>query len=177
MLEYLQNPIWIIEALAVSAMFSFTYFLALKKRWAWYLYLIFCVGMLIVFTQKESWITVMNQFATMFLAIRNIVIWDWSEAKRKKALLADYAIIPWFVASVIIFWPGAVINAWWEVFMWVFIITKQVSWGRKSRGGWWILIGQHIFATGFNIVSGTFVLLIRPVVEITLAVYGLRKWK
>jgi hypothetical protein len=175
--EYLQSGLWIIEAMAVAAMFSFTYFLTLKKRWAWLLYLVFCAGMLIVFTEKQAWITVMNQCGTIVLAIRNLIIWDWSEVRRQKALRYDYAIIPWFISSVVIFWPGVVLNAWGEVCMWVFIITKQVSWGRKSRGGWWILIGQHIFATGFNIVSGTFVLLIRPVIEISLAIYGLKKWK
>lgn len=177
MLEYFQNPLWVVEAVAITAMFNFTYFLAHKKRWSWLLYLVFCMGVLIVFWQKESWITVMNQFSMIYLGIRNFIIWDWPETARQKALKTDYIVIPWFVASVIIFWPGSVLNAWWEVLMWVFIITKQVMWGRKSSNGWWVLLGQHIFATGFNIVSGAYILLIRAVVEMALAVYGIYKWR
>ncbi len=177
MLEYFQNPLWLLEIVAITAMFNFTYFLAHKKRWSWLLYLVFSVSILVVFWYKESWITVMNQFATIFLGARNFIIWNWDEAARKKALKTDYLVIPWFVISVIWFWPGAVLNAWWEVLMWLFVFTKQIMWGRKSTNGWWVLIGQHIFAAGFNIVSGTYILLIRAAVEMVLAVYGIWKWK
>lgn len=175
--EYFQNPLWTVEAIAVLAMFNFTYFLAHKKRWSWLLYLVFCVSIITVFAYKESWITVFNTSATAVLGIRNLIIWDWPETKRKQALKVDYLALPWFLTSLVLFWPGAVLHAWWEVFMWVFIYAKQLSWGRKSTNGWWILLGQHFFAIGFNVVTGAYILLIRAVVEIALAVYGLRQWR
>lgn len=177
MLEYFQNPLWLVEAVAVLAMFNFTYFLAHKKRWAWFLYLVFCIGIFVVFWYKESWITVTNQIFMIYLGVRNLIIWDWSDTARKKALMTDYLAIPWFLGSLVVFWPGAALHAWWEVLMWVFIMTKQIMWGRKSTNGWWVLLGQHIFATGFNLVTGAYILLIRAAVEMVLAIYGLWKWR
>ncbi len=175
--EYFNNPLWLVEAMAVVAVFNFSYFLALKKRWAWLLYLLFCLGIIIVFWHKGFWLTVVNSFATLLLGIRNLTIWDWEASNRKKALLTDYLVIPWFTVSLILFWPGWILQAWWEVLMWFFIFTKQVLWGRKNAKGWWISLTQHIFAIGFNIVTGTYILLLRALVEIILALHGLYKWR
>jgi len=83
-----------------------------------------------------------------------------------------------FLSEVLLFSFQTEIGlAWFEVGMWIFILAKPIAWGRKMRGGWWLLIGQHLFATGFNLVAGAYIFLIRAIIEIGLAIYGLKKWK